>query len=122
MNKKLTTSEKRVEERDVPLMVFDWDKALRIIIERREKHPDLRAEAGLQGDWNATKRLIYNATGPLISGEEGLLSTWAVPTLILTWNTNDQTEFECYIIGTKLLEKSYSQWTEDQVNILKNQG
>lgn len=30
---------------------FDWDKAAEIIKEKLKLHPDLKAEAGLQGDW-----------------------------------------------------------------------
>ena len=38
----------------MPQMKFDWDKAAEIIKERFSNHPDLIAEAGLQGDWNYT--------------------------------------------------------------------
>ena len=36
------------------LMAFDWDKAAEIIKEKLKLHPDLKAEAGLQGDWDYT--------------------------------------------------------------------
>ena len=35
-------------------MAFNWDKAAEIIKEKLKEHPDLIAEAGLQGDWNYT--------------------------------------------------------------------
>lgn len=65
--------------RGKPSMVFDWDKAARIIVERVAKH----ASAGLAGDWEYTggpifadgKRVPCDATYTYLS------STWATPEL-----------------------------------------
>lgn len=61
------------------LMVFDWEKAARLIKERGASW----ASAGLSGDWEYTGGAIYYSGGPV--PEEAtyvyLASTWATPEL-----------------------------------------
>lgn len=76
--------------------VFDWDKAAEIIKDRLLKHPDLYAEAGLQGDWENTAGCIFEDGKPTNGEYMFLASNWAVPTLILAWDGIDQEEIECF--------------------------
>lgn len=74
--------------RDKPLMVFDWEKAARLIAERR---PDA-ASAGLEGDWEWTGATIWeNGTIPERSMGPYLASTWATPLLEI-----DDETIECW--------------------------
>lgn len=60
-------------------MVFDWDKAARIIRERGVA----RASAGLSGDWEYTGGLILQDGKPVPERDTYvyLASTWATPEL-----------------------------------------
>ena len=69
------------------LMVFDWDKAARLIAEKKPKV----ASAGLRGDWEYTGDDIYAAGEPIKDCYTFLASTWAVPELSL-----DGRIIECY--------------------------
>ena len=68
------------------MMVFDWDKAARIIKERKPE----RASAGLRGDWEYTGGTIY-IDGVTEYEYTYLASTWAVPELEI-----DGEIIECY--------------------------
>ena len=59
------------------LMVFDWDRAARLI---RERKPE-RASAGLRSDWEYTGGTIYEDGKPVMDDYTFLASTWAVPEL-----------------------------------------
>lgn len=59
------------------LMVFDWDKAARLIKERKPKC----ASAGLRDDWEWTGGTIYKDGKPVMGDYTYLVSTWAVPEL-----------------------------------------
>lgn len=65
--------------RDQPLMVFDWDKAAKIIREQGATH----AGAGLSGDWEYTGGTILEGGKPVPRDETYtyLASTWATPEL-----------------------------------------
>lgn len=58
-------------------MVFDWDKAAHIIIDRKPE----RASAGLRSDWEYTGGTIYKDGKAVFSAYTFLASTWAVPEL-----------------------------------------
>jgi hypothetical protein len=75
--------------RHKPLMVFDWDKAAKII---RDKKPEY-AIAGLQSDLEWTAGRIYEDGKPMPQEETYtyLASTWATPVLII-----DDIETPCY--------------------------
>ena len=65
-------------------MVFDWDKAARLIAEKKPKV----ASAGLRGDWEHTGDAIYAAGEPIKDCYTYLASTWAVPELSIDgWST-----------------------------------
>ena len=76
--------------RDKEQMVFDWDKAAKIIRERKPKY----AGAGLQNDWEYTGGTIYEDGKIVTDSYTFLASTWAVPELDL-----DGEIVECYIMG-----------------------
>ena len=84
-------------------MVFDWDRAAKII---REKRPE-RADAGLSGDLEYTCDTIYRDGRPVPSEQSSpyLASTWATPVLIIDWE-----EIECFRMEPELPgwdEKTY---------------
>jgi hypothetical protein len=71
------------------LMVFDWDKAARIIKENKPK----RASAGLKDDWEWTGGDIY-VNNDIVPHEDSytyLASTWAIPELNI-----DGAIIDCY--------------------------
>lgn len=60
-----------------PTMVFDWEKAARLIAERKPRV----ASAGLSSDWEYTGGVIYR-DGELVTDEYTYLaSLWATPEL-----------------------------------------
>jgi hypothetical protein len=63
------------------LKVFDWEKAARLIVERKPKV----ASAGLQDDWEWTGGTIFEDGKPVPKEETHtyLASTWATPELEL---------------------------------------
>lgn len=67
--------------------VFDWDKAAKIIKERKPE----TASAGLAEDWAWTGGLIYENGKPVKNEYTFLASRWATPVLIL-----DGEEIDCY--------------------------
>lgn len=93
------------------LMVFDWDKAARLIAEKKPKV----ASAGLRGDWEYTGDYIY------AGGEQNkdcytyLASTWAVPELSL-----DGVLVECYRMQHEVPEwNAKTKWPDSALAILE---
>ena len=78
--------------------VFDWDKAAKIIKERKPE----TASAGLAEDWFWTGGTIYENGKPVKNEYTFLASRWATPVLIL-----DGEEIDCY------QPKGYHGWNED---------
>lgn len=64
-----------------PLMVFDWEKAARLIKESGAQS----AEAGLTGDWGYTGGPILDGGKPVPREDTGayLASTWATPCVFI---------------------------------------
>ena len=77
--------------RGKPMMVFDWNKAARLIKERGAKS----ASAGLSGDWDYTGGEILKEGKPISKDETYtyLASTWATPELEIDGET-----VECYLM------------------------
>lgn len=103
-----------------PHMAFDWDKAAQIIKEKFLEHKDLKAEAGLQGDWGCTGGEIFENGNPVTYSYTFLSSNWATPTLILSYGGEEQEEIECYLIESESRFSSHSKWDEDSLKILNN--
>ncbi len=75
--------------KDKELMVFDWEKAARIIRESKTES----ASAGLSQDWEWTGGEIFKDGKPIPQDQTHvyLASTWAKPELIV-----DEEVIECY--------------------------
>ena len=100
-----------------PMMSFDWDKAAAIIKEQLKLHPNLIAEAGLQGDWNYTGGVIFEEGKPTNDNYTYLSSNWATPTLILFWDGEEKEEIQCWIEETDRFN-SGSKWDEKSIEVL----
>lgn len=98
-------------------MAFDWDIAAKIIKEKLKLHPDLKAEAGLQGDWDYTGGVIFENGKPTNEDYTFLSSNWAKPTLILEWDGREQEETECSIEESERLTAK-SKWDSISLEIL----
>lgn len=96
---------------------FDWDAAAEIIKDRFANHPDLVAEAGLQGDWEYTGGIIFEDGKPTNDNYTYLGSNWAEPTLILSWEGNEQEELECLCEASERLNGA-TKWDETSLGIL----
>lgn len=105
-------------ENGVKIMKFDWDKAAEIIKERFSNHPDLLAEAGLQGDWNYTGGEIFEDGKPTNDECTFLASNWAKPTLILSYDGKEQEEIECFTTDENSRFDETSKWDEHSLKIL----
>ena len=97
------------------MKVFDWDKAARLIKERKPKI----AEAGLEGDWEYTGGVIYRNGKPVTDNDIGdsytyLASTWATPILEL-----DGDPVECYVMDDKRGWDEHTKWPKSALEILK---
>ena len=93
------------------LMVFDWDKAARLIKERKPE----RAYAGLRSDWEYTGGIIYENGKPVMNGYTYLASTWAVPELDL-----DGDVVECYRMEHEVPKwGSGTKWPPSALDILR---
>lgn len=96
--------------RGKPLMVFDWDKAARLI---RDRKPRV-AEAGLAGDWGYTGGAIFADGKPVTDSYTYLASTWATPQISLDGNVED-----CYKMQKDTPEwDSDTKWPESALKIL----
>lgn len=76
-------------------MVFDWDKAARIIRERGAQS----ASAGLRDDWEWTGGVILSGGKPYTEDYTYLASTWAVPELEV-----DGKIIDCYRMKSEVPE------------------
>ena len=101
---------------DNPHKSFDWDKAAEIIKEKLKQHPDLVAEAGLQADWDHTGGIIFEDGKPTKKNYTFLSSNWATPTLILSWDEEEQEEIECFAFDGRF--GSDTKWDEESLKIL----
>lgn len=91
-------------------MVFDWDKAAKLIKKNKPK----RASAGLAGDWEWTGGDIYQHGKPIKSDYIYLSSNWATPELDL-----DGKIIDCYIMESKTKWHSDTKWPLSAKKILK---
>lgn len=92
------------------LMVFDWDKAARLIRERKPKC----ASAGLRSDWEYTGGTIYEDGKPVMDDYTYLASTWAVPELNM-----DGAIVECYRMKHEVpYWNSDTKWPQSALDIL----
>jgi hypothetical protein len=94
-------------------MVFDWDKAARLIRERGAKD----ASAGLAGDWGYTGGTIL-ADGEPSEDYTYLASTWARPELEI-----DGEIVDCFRMESEAPSwDSGTRWPESAIKILRGEA
>jgi hypothetical protein len=94
-------------------MVFDWDKAARLI---KEHKPEV-ASAGLHNDWEYTGGDICLDGQPVMEPGTYLASTWATPELDL-----DGEVFECYRKQREVPDwDAKTVWPESALAILRGE-
>ena len=83
--------------RGQPMMVFDWAKAARLIVEAGCKE----ASAGLASDWEYTGGAIYEEGKPVTSEERStyLASSWAHPQICIGDRHGDGELQECWVLA-----------------------
>lgn len=96
---------------------FDWDKAAEIIKSKFRTHKDLRVEAGLQKDWSCTGDVIFEDGKPTNDGYTYLSSNWAIPTLVLEWDGEEQQEIACFTEESDRFNGD-AKWDKDSLKIL----
>lgn len=110
----LTAFAMGMANRDKELMVFDWDKAAKII----KECDATEAAAGLEGDWGYTGGPIF-ANGKPVPAEETyvyLASTWATPQLEVAGDVID-----CYKMQSETPEwDAGTYWPESALKILND--
>lgn len=100
-----------------PLKAFNFDMAANLIKEKLKDHPDLIAEAGLEGDWDYTGGVIFQDGKPVSDDYTYLASNWAIPTLIFSWGEKEQESIDCWVEENKRFN-SNSQWDEQSLKLL----
>lgn len=99
-------------------MVFDWDKAARIIKERNIKD----AWAGLDGDMEWTGGVIFK-NGEIVDNDYTFLaSTWATPILVLPHDEQlcSVENIPCYIMEHETAWNSDTKWPQSARDIINN--
>lgn len=89
-------------------MVFDWDKAARIIRERKPKI----ASAGLHDDWEWTGGTIFE-NGKPVEEYTFLASTWATPEIAI-----DGEIIDCFIMKHETKWNEGTKWPKSALDIL----
>ena len=97
--------------RDKELMVFDWNKAARLIKERNAQE----AAAGLSSDWEWTGGTILKNGEPIFENRTYLASTWAEPELMI-----DGDLIECFVMQSETPGwDAETKWPESALAILE---
>ena len=96
--------------------VFDWDKAARIIKERKPKW----AVAGLANDFENTAGTIFEDGYPIGDSYTYLMSNWATPTLQLCTGYGEKPEaVECYLMESEAHGwDAKTKWPKSALDIL----
>ena len=94
------------------MKVFDWDKAVDLIIERRIRN----AYAGLQLDLEWTSGEILRDGKPVKDSYCFLASTWAIPVLV---DVDNDEEIPCYIMESKTKYTEDTKWPKSALNKLR---
>lgn len=96
------------------MMVFDWDKAARLIRENNA----VNASAGLRGDWEYTGGVIIENGEPVFDSYTYLASTWAVPELNI-----EGTIIPCYKMQHEVPKwGSKTKWPKSALSILRGES
>ena len=101
------------------MMVFDWDKAVKIIKERGLK----KCAAGLSSDFKWTAGLILVDGMPYDQDCTFLASTWATPQLIVCDDDGDYIqEIDCYIMESETNYSSDTKFPMHLRELFENKG
>ncbi|MEN6379724.1 MAG: hypothetical protein ABFD15_09120 [Methanofastidiosum sp.] len=92
-------------------MVFDWNKAAKLIAERK---PEV-ASAGLSGDWEWTGGTIWENGKPVMDSYTFLASTWATPELNM-----DGEIYDCFVMKSKTTWDSHTKWPKSALKKIGN--
>lgn len=94
-------------------MVFDWDKAARLILESGCK----TASAGLRGDWAYTGGVIFEGGKPVTNSYTFLSSTWAVPEIEI-----DGERYPCFRMQHEVPKwGAETKWAKSALKILQGE-
>lgn len=102
--------------------VFDWDKAARILSEKKP----YQAWAGLGGDFCNTGDVIYQEGNVVTDSDTYLSSYWATPTLLLMGE--DDFAFEegesipCWKYKDESEWDASTTWPKSSIDILTKEG
>ena len=97
--------------KDKEQMVFDWDKAARLI----KDHGAKNASAGLRSDWEWTGGSILTEGEPDMEAYTYLSSTWAVPEIEI-----DGVLYDCYRMASEVPDwDEKTKWPESALAILR---
>lgn len=94
--------------KDKERMVFDWNKAARLIKEKKVKN----ASAGLRADWEWTGGEIFRDGKPLKREDSYtyLASTWAVPEIEI-----DGVVYDCYVMESKIPKSWKNKYDKEDI-------
>ncbi len=99
--------------RGCELMVFDWDKAARMIKDSGFKD----ADAGLRNDWGYTGGNIFSKGKPNKKDYTYLASTWAVPEIEIDGKLHD-----CYKMQSETPNwDAHTKWPVSAIRILSTE-
>jgi len=96
------------------LMVFDWNKAAKLIKEKNAKN----ASAELQSDWEYTGGEIFTDGKPNMDDYTYLASTWATPEIEIDGEIQD-----CFIMQSESPNGEWdsdTKWPKSAIKILNN--
>jgi len=98
------------QNRGNELMVFDWDKAAKLIKDRDVKE----ASAGLSGDWEWTSGEIFTNGKPNMNDYTYLASTWATPQIEI-----EDEIIDCYKMASEVPKWNAStKWPKSALDLL----
>ena len=106
--------------RGTDFMVFDWEKAARILHDRKP----FAAFAGLKDDFECTGAMIYKQGHPILLGADGekpytfLGSCWAKPMLVLLDETGQSEAMECFTTDKNSPYRCSTYWPREAVRLL----
>ena len=96
------------------LMVFDWDKAARIIKERGLHN----VGAGLSSDLEWTEGDILIDGNPIMDNKCFLASTWATPVMVVHDDEDYGDEIPCFVMESETDWHEDTLWPESALSIL----
>ena len=92
--------------------VFDWDKAARLIAERK---PNI-AVAGLKEDMEYTAGVIWREGEYVTNKYTYLASSWATPVLVM-----DDEEIDCYTNKNESPWEAHTKWPLSAIKIVEGE-